>query len=149
MMTRIEPEVSAMRSARLDPRTPAEIALDGVVRRIGPDILAAPAALEDIDRNGAILRIRRALQARSGKAWSVKGGRGTAWGWIRIEAPPRRLNEHGYMTDADRAELAKLLGLDSVHLQGVQVAASTDYRVEYVDRAEGRTPRRIGEPYWD
>lgn len=42
------------------------------------------------DRDDAIRRIRQALRRRSGKAWSVTGGRGTAWGWITITAPPRR-----------------------------------------------------------
>lgn len=43
-----------------------------------------------MDRNEAIDRIRKGLRRRSGKAWTVRGGRGTAWGWIRVEAPPRR-----------------------------------------------------------
>jgi hypothetical protein len=42
------------------------------------------------DRDAAIKRIKTALQRRSGKTWSVTGGRGTAWGWITIDAPPRR-----------------------------------------------------------
>lgn len=45
---------------------------------------------EDITRDSAISTIRAALRRRSGKAWSVTGGRGTAWGWITIEAPPAR-----------------------------------------------------------
>lgn len=43
-----------------------------------------------MDRDVAIKRIKTALKKRSGKDWSVKGGRGTAWGWIKIDAPPRR-----------------------------------------------------------
>jgi hypothetical protein len=43
------------------------------------------------DRDVAIKRIREALKRRSGKAWSVKGDRGTAWGWIHISCPPARL----------------------------------------------------------
>lgn len=42
------------------------------------------------DRNETIKIIRDALKRRSGKPWSVTGGRGTAWGWIRIDAPPAR-----------------------------------------------------------
>ena len=42
------------------------------------------------DRDTTIKRIKTALQQRSGKTWSVTGGRGTAWGWITIDAPPRR-----------------------------------------------------------
>ena len=66
--------------------------------------------MSHIERNEAIKRIRTALQKRSGKQWSVKGNRGTAWGYIDISAPPRRL-EAGCMWGEDRLELGKLLGL--------------------------------------
>lgn len=101
-----------------------------------------------MDRNTAIERIRKALKARSGKTWSVRGDRGTAWGWIEISAPPRRL-VNGSMTEDDRKELAALLGLESVQGGGESVAASHDHRIEYVDRAEGREPSVIGKQYWD
>lgn len=129
-----------------------------------------------MDRDEAIARIRKALRQRSGKAWSVTGGRGTAWGWITIDAPPARRTwkyepppgktpgetmpgeyveverpgePWGHTSPAERAELAALLGLERVHHQGVSIAASSDYRIEYVDRAEGRAPSKTGTPYWD
>jgi len=104
---------------------------------------------ENLERDEAIARIRRALRARTGRDWSVRGGRGTAWGWITITAPPRRLQ--GYvMTVADRHELGRALGLGApVHGQGVSVPASSDHWAEFVDRAEGRPPRVIGRTYWD
>jgi hypothetical protein len=110
-----------------------------------------------MDRDEAIARIRKALRTRTGRDWSVTGGRGTAWGWITIEAPPRRrVDENGntgassYYTSAeDRATLAQALGLESVHFQGVSIPAASDYRQEYVDRAEGRAPSVIGQRYWD
>ena len=101
------------------------------------------------DRNEAIRLIRAALRRRTGRAWSVRGGRGTAWGWITITAPPARLGQFGAMNDQDREALARALGLETVHHQGEQIPAGSDYRVEYVDRAEGLAPRRIGQPYWD
>ncbi len=109
------------------------------------------------DRNEAITTIREALKRRSGKAWSVKGGRGTAWGWITIIAPPRRrtANWDGdgpghYMTQADREELTRLLDLPQpVHFQGESIPSGSDYRAEYIDRAQGRTPTRYGKQYWD
>lgn len=120
----------------------------------------------------AIRRIRAALRRRSGKAWSVTGGRGTSYGWIRIDAPPARRRWHdlprprsqatgaevyeeveggpgGHASPADRAELAALLGLDAAHFQGVSIPASIDYREEYVARAEGHEPEVLGNPYWD
>jgi len=124
-------------------------------------------------RNEAIKRIKAGLQKRSGKQWSVTGGRGTAWGWLRIDAPPARCtwthrlkdgavsyNPEDYeeynagtpgysMGPDDRAELGKLLGFDKpAHYQGVSIAASSDYWNEYIARAEGRTPEKIAQPYW-
>lgn len=103
-----------------------------------------------IDRDEAIQRIRTALRTRSGKTWSVKGGRGTSRSWITVSAPPARLTATGSMTPEDAKELGDLLGLDApAHHQGVSIAASNAYRREYVDRAEGRTPSVIAQPYWD
>lgn len=98
-------------------------------------------------RDETIKAIRQALRKRSGKAWSVTGGRGTAWGWIRITAPPARSTGYGAMNDTDRAELSALLGKD-VHHQGESIPSSSDYYREAIDRANGRTPTVIGQPYW-
>ncbi len=101
------------------------------------------------DRDEAIKEIRRALKQRSGKSWSVTGGRGTGWGWITVHAPPSRRGQ-GYMSDADREELGRLLGKDSpVHHQGETIPASSNYRREYVALARGETPETVGSPYWD
>ncbi len=54
-----------------------------------------------------------------------------------------------YITPSDRAELAELLGLDTVHMQGVDIPAGSDYYREYVARAAGLEPVVIGSPYWD
>ena len=131
-----------------------------------------------MDRKEAIARIKNALQKRSGKAWSVTGGKGTAYGWLKIEAPPARRTEHavhrpdtftdrsedyemrdtgepgGDTTHAERLELAQLLGWPEgegkpVHMQGASIPASGDYWQEYIDRAEGRTPAKLGVMYWD
>lgn len=113
-------------------------------------------------------RIKTALKRRSGKAWSVAGDRGTAWGWICISAPKdRRVNsaanpayvdpwetpdepsylevtpapgkEGHYMTRADCQELADLLGLERpVHYQGLSFD-SNDWKF-YLDRAENGAP---------
>jgi hypothetical protein len=92
---------------------------------------------DDLTRNAVIKRIKAALEKRSGKKWSVTGGRGTAHGWLTIDAPPARRTWHrvakddtrnetgdlyygdvdggpgfaGHTSPDDRAELAKLLGL--------------------------------------
>lgn len=126
-----------------------------------------------MDRDNTIREIRAALKRRSGKAWSVTGGRGTAWGWITITAPPARCTwrsrlraglpdvpasyepydsgEPGrLMSPADGAELAALLGLAPHETRdGVGIPAGSDYWREYIDRANGREPSVCGRPYWD
>lgn len=110
----------------------------------------------DLDRDMAIKLIRDALKKRSGKVWSVTGGRGTAWGWLSIDAPPARRkydfegNPGGhYMSPAERKELANLLDKDVVHHQGESVPASSNHYREYVDRARGLEPTVHGMQYWD
>ncbi len=126
------------------------------------------------DRNDTIKAIKAALQRRSGKQWSVTGGRGTAWGWITIEAPPSRRtwahrlkapnmadipeNYEPYdsgepgrcMSPADRAELGELMGLgEPAHIQGISIPSSNAHYQEYLDRANGKTPAKVAEAYWD
>jgi len=103
----------------------------------------------DMNRNTAIKLIREALKKRSGKMWSVTGGSGTGWGWIHVSAPPARRLEYGSMNNADKKELAELLGLDSVHDQGHSIPASNEYRLEYIARARGEEPTVYGTQYWD
>ena len=66
-----------------------------------------PHRLESMDRDEAITKIRTALKGRSDKRWSVRGGTGTAWGWITITAPPSRRGEHGEMTAEDTLRIAQ------------------------------------------
>lgn len=101
-----------------------------------------------LDRDAFIAAVKAALKARSGKVWSVKGGKGTAWGWVSICCQPKHL-VNGVMTQETCQELATLLGLDRVHDQGVSIAASIAYRAEYLARALGETPAEIAQPYWD
>lgn len=102
-----------------------------------------------MDRNTTITTIKRSLRERSGKTWSVTGGKGSSYGWLTIKAPPARCIEWGYMTDADRAELGQLLALSGpAHMQGEMVPASNAHYREYLARAEGR-PFAVAERYWD
>ena len=97
-----------------------------------------------IDRNEAIRRIRTGLRARSGRNWSVRGGRGTAWGWIHIRA-----KAGVSMTPEECQELSRLLGGERVYDGGVSVPSSGAHYREYVERAEGRPVTKIAEDYWD
>ena len=90
---------------------------------------------QKIDRDEAVVRIRRALEVRSKKEWSVRHGRSASSTTISIASPPRRKYDRA-MTAVDRAELGRLLGLDHVHPERVLVFY--EKRAEYVARAEGR-----------
>jgi len=98
-----------------------------------------------MERDEAIREIRAALKRRSGHAWSVTGGRGTGWGWIHIAPMPRDCRDPA-IKEARRKELNQLLGSTG---DDFNVPASYDYRREYVDRANGRTPSVKGTMYWD
>lgn len=47
-----------------------------------------------IERADAVKRLKKALRTITGKTWSVSGARGTAWGWIDIQAPKSRRVGH-------------------------------------------------------
>lgn len=116
-----------------------------------PKTAAFNLEITDTSRDVVIKRIKSALRIRSGKEWSVSGGKGTAYGWIKIRAIKKHAAD-GYsnLTEADQKYLAQLLGLEKpVHFQGESIPASTAYYTEYIDRAEGRKPRKCGTPYWD
>jgi hypothetical protein len=151
-----------------------DVILDAVTADWEPEAAPEPAK-EYINRETAIRRIKDGLQKRTGRTWSVTGGKGTAYGWLRIDAPPKRRIAHtvqkpgtrgtenedydevidaakpyGHMTAEDRKILTEALGLArEVHHQGESIPAGGNYYLEYVDRAEGREPRAIGAPYWD
>ena len=101
------------------------------------------------DRNAVIVAIRHNLKERTGRKWSVTGGTGTSWGWIRIDAPPSRKGAVDTMPMMDRDTLKWALGLESVHQQGVNIPASAAHRREFVERSLGRVPAKAAEPYWD
>lgn len=101
-------------------------------------------------RDEAVQRIRQALKRRSDRAWSVSGGRGTAYGWIQVQAPPRRQGEYGYTSPDDCATLAQLFGLDRpVHNQGLSIPP--EQREWHVGRAEGTIAPDVQPPPlgWD
>lgn len=97
------------------------------------------------NERATVAEIKTALRARSGKVWSVTQ---RASGWLTITVPPKRMVD-GYITDAECAELAKLLALNYVSRQGVLLPASTAHRREYLQRAHGITPTEIAHAYWD
>ena len=130
---------------------------------------APPAALS-MSREEVISQLKASLKARSKTPWSVTGGTGTAYGWIKIKAAPRfctwgnrapnqnpgRDGWEAYdtgktgrsMSPAHREELRILLGWESQQ-EYASIPPQTDYRQEYLDRAAGRAPAVTGKPDWD
>lgn len=124
------------------------------------------------DRNQTIALLKELLKQRTGTSWSVRGGKGTAWGWIKIESMPARQTwrsrlKEGAMSNApenferydsgmpggsmspdDIAALSDALG-KRVHCQGESVAASTQHRLEVLQRAAGVQVTAKPEQYWD
>ena len=135
----------------------------------------------DVAAQGAKV-VARAIQSarrrRSGRQWVCRIGRGTAYSWLTIDAPPRMKVWHwrdtgrrddrghpimeeyrdpsktyGHMGPGMRIALARLLGLDEdrVHVRcdGVSIPAGRAYYREYLDRAETGRADENGVPYWD
>lgn len=88
------------------------------------------------ERAAAIGAIRTALRERSGKRWSVRGGRGTSYGQIIINAQEGRLDSNGNMTEADARELHALLAMGGAVPPG-KVCVEPRRRLEFVARARG------------
>lgn len=102
------------------------------------------------DITATIVFIRKHLKQRTGKNWSVTRGKGTSYAWLRIQSEPKRRIECCDMSEQDRKILAKVLGIDSVHSQGVSIPASSNHHKLYM--AMAATGSDLGfkaERYWD
>lgn len=118
---------------------------------VGGVTVAPPAPVREppLDRDAAITRLRAGLKARTGRAWSVKGGTGTSWGYLMVDAPPKRrtcawdgvpdpaLTGEGYSCEADRALLHSVFG-ERPHPQGHSISPDSGCRERAVQQAEGR-----------
>ena len=87
-------------------------------------------------RDLAISRIRSALRRRTGRAWSVTGGRGTGWGWISISAPPARRNCFDGISLEDADELSRIFGVPANCFRGGAFVVSPEERERFVAMAE-------------
>lgn len=99
-----------------------------------------------VDRDTTIAELRTQLRARTGRVWSVKGQRGTAWGWIDITTPPRRRVD-GRPPAADVEILVEIFG----HMASsgtLSIAASRDHYREALQNAHNLSPEEA-QPYWD
>ena len=79
--------------------------------------------------------------------WSVRAPTHNTFGnaYITIKSAPARLVD-GVMTEAEGAELAKLLDvpLHKIGSSGIDVPTYGDFPAEYIDRAWGREPAKHG-----
>ncbi len=127
------------------------------------------------DRNQIMKEMKKRLELRSGMKWSVRGGKGTAYGWLHISAPPSRKKyrhidkvigvnirgreiyeevfdeaaEYGSPGPVDRHILALLLNKDHRSNGDWGVPSSRAYYVEFLARCAGRIPSVNATPYWD
>ena len=120
-----------------------------------------------LERKDAVRRLKAALKEVTGQTWSVHGGKGTAYGWITVEAPksrrvsvranPRHTDEwetpdeprhfeyqhdsgeNYYTSEADCQTLAAAFGRERVGWQGLSI--SPDRRNAYVKAVEKRVKK--------
>lgn len=113
--------------------------------------LRAMAEAAEASIDVATKTIARLLRERTGRAWSVTRGRGTAYSWLTITAPSKRRAQFGYLSADDQALLSAALG-GRVHCQGESVRPCSGVHGSYVFRAAGHpVPEdwRIAAPSWD
>lgn len=113
------------------------------------------------DVRAAAKLMRKWLRMRTGRDWSVTGGRGTARSWLSICSPKaRRVDRHGmvpptkdgsYMSAADRALLGVILG-SAVHQQGESIRTESGVREWYLWKIAGHAAPEdlyVAPPSWD
>lgn len=79
-----------------------------------------------IDRKDAVKRIKAALKKKTGRVWSVSGGRGTAWNWLRVQAPKKRRVSHKVNPNCDRTVYPLPLG-ESLYIEYVDKDGTNYY----------------------
>lgn len=111
---------------------------------------AAPLIPARLDRTAAIALIREGLKRRTGWAWSVSGGTGTAYGWIKIKGrAPRATDKWGSLSEEDAELLYLVAGGHYPDKQGISIPAASDYYRWYIETIWGITPTVNPQPYWD
>lgn len=94
--------------------------------------------------------LRQLLRERTGRDWSVTRGRGTAYSWVRITAPKKRLVQYGYLSVEDQIILSSVFGTPVGH-QGESVRTERGVRGWYILKALGANTDGwdVAPPSWD
>ena len=100
------------------------------------------------DRNTTITALRKVLKRRTGRTWSVTGGRGSSWGWITVNSPPARRDGYS-ITDEDGTLLMAAFGMEHHRPGTLTIPAGTAHRRVYLQRAHGVPRTFTAEQYWD
>lgn len=89
----------------------------------------------NITRADAIVRIRKALVAKTGRRWSVDHGVGPKGKWIRVVSPLSEMKQ-GHMSDEHRAQIAAAFGLsEPIPADGLSISPSARaWHVEQVEK---------------
>lgn len=96
-----------------------------------------PVRADPLDQAETIRLLKQSLKLRSGKAWSVRAGRGSVHGWLTISCRPSSADKDGCMPVGYRRELAVLLGLELSTVPAQGVVVSPGRWGEFLRRAQG------------
>ncbi len=119
--------------------------LDGAIRLAWGEVRPSPrptayqvrdfADCEQLDGTQYTKLLRKILKIRTGRTWSVKVGRGTAYSWIDVTSPPAR--QEGYYMSADDESLLSAVLNEATGQQHVSIPPTSGFRHSYLLRAAG------------
>lgn len=136
--------------ARLE-RDPRVVAADRTVPPVLMPLKDVEGAIASVmlerNRSEVTKMIKGFLKARTGRDWSVTGGTGTAWGWLRITAPKGRKVDFR-ATMEDQILLGLAMGCDWPQ-ESFSVASSDGHWLAALQRAAGLEVTGSEVPYWD
>lgn len=136
--------------ARLE-RDPRVVAADRTVPPVLMPLKNVEGAIASVmlerNRSEVTKMIKGFLKARTGRDWSVTGGTGTAWGWLRITAPKGRKVDFR-ATMEDQILLGLAMGCDWPQ-EAFSVASSDGHWLAALQRAAGLEVTGSEVPYWD
>lgn len=94
--------------------------------------------------------LKKALKVATGRAWSVRGSRGTAYGWLNVSAPKdREEGPYGYTSEEDRVLLREAFQTERIHHQGYMIPSSRGFYWQAAQAVTGRPITIHGVRDWD
>lgn len=118
-------------------------------------------AIQDKRTNTFTKDLAQALKEATGRSWSVKHGSGTGYGYVSVDAPPKRrvcewdgktraTTGHGYSCEDDRQVLGNLLNDGRpAHSQGETISPDPGCRERAYDLVRGHPEPAACRRDWD